>query len=81
MSFKPIGSIAKPIVKNAIIRSMETHINGVASKHIGKTLEKLKEKNKSITIDELNFIKARFRMMQDDVCNYVEDILFPEDGE
>ncbi len=57
------------------IEQIELEINRLASRHIGRVINRSKDHGSHFTSDQVSMIKAQFRMMQDDVCDYIEDII------
>ena len=72
MTFKHISDILDDM-NSKDLRAVN-EINRFTSRHIAKLLSHFDSKNINLTDFEKEAIKAQFRMLQDDIINYVRDV-------
>jgi hypothetical protein len=56
--------------------NIEFQINRMASRHIGKIMQRAEGQGQPFSENQIKMIKAQFRMMQDDVCNFIDDFVY-----
>jgi hypothetical protein len=70
--FKHISEILKDMkITESVI---ESEINRLTSRAIGKTINNLADKNMPLTESQINAIKASYRFLQDDIINYLWNV-------